>query len=376
MKKLLFLFLLTVPSLSFGISTKILFSSTTQTLDYYDSQGTIVLSIPTNMPTTMLTPGGTQGLPGTDGHSPAVSMNGDQITVDGLIVGPHLTGTNGERGLTGNTGPMPTVTGTGWAHATGGSWDAAASTPTPAQVGAAAAVHTHAPSEITGTAVTTNDSRLSDARTPTTHSHAPGDITGTAVVTSDSRLSDARTPVAHNQADTTITFTNNTTGNVSTSAHGYAPMGTAGTTQFWRQDWTLATPTVSVVWGGITGTLSNQTDLNTALSGKQATLTRATGAMVYAALSNGTLALDFGTNSAVKVTPTATGSFTTTVPAAGNVGHLIVLTSGASSYTMTFGTGFKSTGTLATGTTSGKYFVIHFVSDGTYMIEAGRTVAQ
>jgi len=230
---------------------------------------------------------------------------------------------------------------------------------------------------ITGTL--TNQTDLNSAlagKAATSHTHAPADITGTAVITSDSRLSDARTPLAHNQAETTITFTNNTTGNASTSAHGYAPMGTVGTTQFWRQDWTLATPSASIAWGGITGTLSNQTDLNTALSGKQATLTRATGAMVYSALSNGTLALAFGTNSCVKVTPTATGSFTTTVPAAGNVSQLIILTSGTTSYTMTFGTGFKSTGTLATGTTTGKYFILTFVSDGTYMIEASRTVAQ
>jgi hypothetical protein len=43
----------------------------------------------------------------------------------------------------------------------------------------------------------TADARLSDARTPLAHSHAPVDVTGTAVVTTDSRLSDARTPLAH-----------------------------------------------------------------------------------------------------------------------------------------------------------------------------------
>jgi hypothetical protein len=81
-----------------------------------------------------------------------------------------------------------------------------------------------APSAITGTAVITADSRLSDARTPTTHNHndlyyteaematllagkqaagsyapatgiSPTAIAGTAVITTDSRLSDTRTPV-------------------------------------------------------------------------------------------------------------------------------------------------------------------------------------
>jgi len=87
--------------------------------------------------------------------------------------------------------------------------------------------HSHSPSEVTGTAVITSDSRLSDARTPTahsqaistvtnlqttldgkaasSHSHSPSEVTGTAVITNDSRLSDARTPLAHNQAISTVT---------------------------------------------------------------------------------------------------------------------------------------------------------------------------
>ena len=34
-------------------------------------------------------------------------------------------------------------------------------------------------------------------KAPTVHTHAPADITGTAVITTDARLSDARTPLAH-----------------------------------------------------------------------------------------------------------------------------------------------------------------------------------
>lgn len=95
----------------------------------------------------------------------------------------------------------------------------------------------------------------------------------------------------------------------------------------------------------------------------------------YTALANGTTAMALGTNTVVKVTPTAAATFTTTVSPAGSRASLIILTSGTTSYTITFGTGFVTTGTLATGTVTGKYFVINFVSDGTSMIEAGRTTA-
>lgn len=95
----------------------------------------------------------------------------------------------------------------------------------------------------------------------------------------------------------------------------------------------------------------------------------------YTAHANGTTAMALGTNTAVKVTPTATATFTTTVAPAGSRASVIILTSGTTSYTITFGTGFKTTGTLATGTTTARTFVIEFISDGTSMIEASRTAA-
>jgi hypothetical protein len=98
-------------------------------------------------------------------------------------------------------------------------------------------------------------------------------------------------------------------------------------------------------------------------------------APVYALLISGTTTMAFGTNTVVKVTPNATATFTTTVPPAGSPCTLIILTSGTTSRTITFGTGFKPTGTLATGSTTSKIFVIHWISDGTNLYEAGRTAA-
>jgi hypothetical protein len=66
----------------------------------------------------------------------------------------------------------------------------------------------------------------------------------------------------------------------------------------------------------------------------------------------------------------------TVVGVQGQMLFIKVLTSGVTSYTLTFGTNFKSTGTLATGTTTAKIFLIHFLSDGTNWIEVGRTAAQ
>lgn len=97
----------------------------------------------------------------------------------------------------------------------------------------------------------------------------------------------------------------------------------------------------------------------------------------YVVLADGTLAMAFGstTNVNVRVTPNATGTFTTSVPSAGMRRTLLILTSGTTSYTITFGSGFRSQGTLATGTTNARYFALEFISDGTNLIELGRTTA-
>lgn len=95
----------------------------------------------------------------------------------------------------------------------------------------------------------------------------------------------------------------------------------------------------------------------------------------YATRTTGATAMALATDNVVKVTPNATATYTTTVPAAGTRCSVIILTSGTTSYTITFGTGFRSTGTLATGTTTARLFVIDFISDGTNLLETGRTAA-
>ena len=130
-----------------------------------------------------------------------------------------------------------------------------------------------------GTAVNTacegNDSRLSDARSPTAHAsaHQPGgaDVmavdavaaTGSlrtlgtgaqqATAGNDSRLSDSRTPLAHaashksGGADTVkldelAAPTDVTTLDASTTAHGLMPKGTGSTSTFFRSDMMQAAP--------------------------------------------------------------------------------------------------------------------------------------
>jgi len=92
-------------------------------------------------------------------------------------------------------------------------------------------------------------------------------------------------------------------------------------------------------------------------------------------LANDTTAVALATNFNVKLTVTAARTLTTTVPPAGTRCAVVVLTSGTTSRVITFGSGFKPVGTLATGTTSGRVFVVNFISDGTNLYEAGRTAA-
>lgn len=98
-------------------------------------------------------------------------------------------------------------------------------------------------------------------------------------------------------------------------------------------------------------------------------------APTFAALANGTTAMGFGSVASVQITATATQTWTTTVPPAGTTCVLAVITSGTTSRTITFGAGFRSVPTLATGTTSARVFYLTLHSNGTYLYQTARTAA-
>ncbi len=82
------------------------------------------------------------------------------------------------------------------------------------------------------------------------------------------------------------------------------------------------------------------------------------------------------TSRIITITPTGACTFNATGGIAGQMVTFVITTSGVSSFTLTFGTNFKKVGTLATGTTSARFFTITFLYDGTFWYEAGRTAVQ
>lgn len=95
----------------------------------------------------------------------------------------------------------------------------------------------------------------------------------------------------------------------------------------------------------------------------------------FSATGANTAAQNLAVNKLTTVTISADTTLTTTVPKVGSTAYVIVITSGTTSRTVTFGTGFKSTGTLSTGTSADRRFVFQFISDGTNLVEVSRTAA-
>lgn len=108
------------------------------------------------------------------------------------------------------------------------------------------------------------------------------------VLGNDGRLSDTRDPKPHNQAESSIDFTDITTGDASAAKHGFLPKLANDITKFLRGDGTWAIPVASAAWGLITGTLSNQTDLQNALNAKANSTHQHGGGDVTSAVASAT----------------------------------------------------------------------------------------
>jgi Major tropism determinant N-terminal domain/Collagen triple helix repeat (20 copies)/Phage tail repeat like len=109
---------------------------------------------------------GIPGLPGNDGAQGIQGVPGND-GAQGIQGIQGLQGEQGIQGIPGSGGVWGSITGT-----LGSQTDLNS-----ALSGKAPTTHTHVPTDVTGTAVITNDARLSDARTPLTHTHAIADTT-------------------------------------------------------------------------------------------------------------------------------------------------------------------------------------------------------
>lgn len=118
-------------------------------------------------------------------------------------------------------------------------------------------------------------------------------------------------------------------------------------------------------WGAGTTRTINATGIYRSLTGFTAATSATTGTMTVNMIS-----------SIVTITPTGDCTFNATGGSTGRTCQFVITTSGSTSRTLTFGTNFKTTGTLATGVTTAKIFVIDFIcTNGTQWVEVSRTTA-
>jgi hypothetical protein len=175
----------------------------------------------------------------------------------------------------------------------------------------------------------------------------------------------------------TVTLSDPTTPSLTTAASktntGYLQVNgkTSGATKFTTADATAQTvthTTAAQTTGAATVTIPDMAGVSATFSfNSTATLTAGATPAFAPGAAISTYLLTPGEDETIAAT--------TTGATAGKVYFLRVLTSGTTSRTLTFGTNFKSTGTLATGTVSAKVFVIGFLFDGTSFVEVGRTTA-
>lgn len=124
-------------------------------------------------------------------------------------------------------------------------------------------------------------------------------------------------------------------------------------------------------------TTSLATKANTDLSNISGTVPFANsgGASAATSATSGTMTVNMNTR-LITITPTGAATFNASGGTTGQLAVFSVTTSGSSSFTLTWGTNFKTTGTLATGTVTAKKFSVTFIClDGTTWQELARTGA-
>jgi hypothetical protein len=137
---------------------------------------------------------------------------------------------------------------------------------------------------------------------------------------------------------------------------------------------TIGINTVGTSAGAVT--IGNSTALlGAAVNGPVIATKQLRCSTVTALATTGTVSLDPTLGQVFTCTPTGAITLNAASAPAGATVYLVVTTSGSSSFNVTPTTNFKSTGALATGTSTGKVFTITFVSDGTNLNEVARTTA-
>lgn len=122
---------------------------------------------------------------------------------------------------------------------------------------------------------------------------------------------------------------------------------------------------VNLVYQDVEGTLRKTSTSKISLTGTAA-----------APATSGTMTPSVTNLSAITITPSGDCTFNSSTGVAGQRIVFVVTTSGTTSYTLTWGENYKTTGTLATGTADAKVFTVSFITtDGTYWYETGRTPA-